>query len=92
MLGVVFIMKNLVYVIHEIDLDDNERIVVGVADSLANVDKVVDEYYGKYKVVNYEDIRDSNLEWIKIIETDGIMEGEIYRYKIWVEYFCLNNA
>lgn len=85
-------MKNLVYVIHEIDLDDNERIVVGVADSLVNVDKVVDEYYGKYKVVHYEDIRDSNLEWVKKIETDGIMEGEIYRYKIWVESFCLNNA
>ena len=56
-------MKMLL-VIHEKDLDDKEQIVVGVADSVENAEKIINEYYGEHKEISYIDICDSNLELI----------------------------
>lgn len=83
-------MKMLL-VIHEKDLDDKEQIVVGVADSVENAEKIVNEYYGEYKEISYNDIRDSNLEYSKVLEVKGAFE-EPYRVEIWLEWFRLNCA
>ena len=83
-------MKMLL-VIHEKDLDDKEQIVIGVADSVENAEKIINEYYGEHKEISYKDIRDSNLEYSKVLEVKGAFE-EPYRVKIWLEWFQLNCA
>ncbi len=77
-------MKNLL-VIHEKDLDDNEHIVVGVADSVKNAENIIKDYYGEFEEISYEDIRDCNLEYSKVIEVNGT-----YKVMIWLEWFELN--
>ena len=68
-----------VLVIHEKDLDDEDKIVVGVADSIENAEKVIKEYYGEFKEISYNDIRDSNLEFFpltssQLLEIDELIE------------------
>ena len=79
-----------VLVIHEKDLDDEDKIVVGVADSIENAEKVIKEYYGEFKEISYNDIRDSNLEYSKVLELKGAFEKP-YQVEIWLEWFELNN-
>ena len=81
-------MKKLI-VIHEKDLDDKEQIVVGVADSVENAEKIINEYYGEHKELSYNDIRDSNLEYSKVLEVKEV-SGEPYKVEIWLEWFELN--
>lgn len=81
-------MKPLI-VIQEIDLDDLEQIVIGVADSVENAEKLINEYYGEHNVVSCEDIRDGNIECLKTLEVNGIND-ELYKVKIWLELFQLN--
>ena len=42
--------------------------IIGVADSIENAEKMILEYYGKYKEINCIDVRDSGIEYIKYIE------------------------
>ncbi len=91
LLGTVILNMKMLLVIHEKDLDDKEQIVVGVADSVENAEKIINEYYGEYKEINYNDIRDSNLEYSKVLEVKGAFE-EPYRVEIWLEWFQLNCA
>lgn len=91
LLGTVILNMKMLLVIHEKDLDDKEQIVVGVADSVENAEKIINEYYGEYKEISYNDIRDSNLEYSKVLEVKGAFE-EPYRVKIWLEWFQLNCA
>lgn len=51
-----FVMGNLI-VIHEEYCKDKEQIVIGVADSVANANKLIDAYYGKYEQVYFNNIR-----------------------------------
>lgn len=81
----------MLLVIHEKDLDDKEQIVIGVADSVENAEKIINEYYGEHKEINYKDIRDSNLEYSKVLEVKGAFE-EPYQVEIWLEWFQLNCA
>lgn len=81
-------MKYLL-VIHEKDLIDNEQIVIGVADSVENAEKIINEYYGEHKEISHNDIRDSNLEYSKVLEVKGAFE-EPYRVEIGLEWFILN--
>jgi hypothetical protein len=80
---------NNVLVIHERDNDD--RRVIGVADSATNAEKIIDEYYGhdNIKIISHGDIRDSNLEWSRILEV--LDHRDIpYRVCVWLEWFELN--
>lgn len=80
-----------IYTILEKDLSDGNQSVIGVADSLENVDKIVSEYYGEHKVHSFNDIRDSSLEWIKFIKVDhGIKNDPDPNYKVIVQSFQLN--
>lgn len=81
----------MLLVIHEKDLVDKEQIVVGVADSVENAEKIINEYYGEYKEISYNDILDSNLEYSKVLEVKGAFE-EPYRVEIRLEWFQLNCA
>ena len=81
----------MLLVIHEKEIDDKEQIVVGVADSVENAEKIINEYYGEHKEIRFNDIRDSNLEYSKILEVKGAFE-EPYQVEIWLEWFQLNCA
>ena len=78
-------------VIHEKDLDDKEQIVVGVAGSIGNAELLIKEYYGEYKEISYNDIRDSNLEYSKVLEVNDAF-NEPYKVEICLEWFELNYA
>ena len=80
-----------VLVIHEVDLKCREQIVIGVADSTKNANKIINKYYGKHEATSWEQIGESNLEYIKTIEIkDWNTIGETYKYEIWLEWFELN--
>ncbi len=87
-------MNNIIYVLIEQDLKDNETIVIGVANSVQNVQKIMDEYYGVYKVIDYKDIRDSQLEWEKTIEVgwDELLKMNPEKYKVTLQWFELNKC
>lgn len=79
--------KDIVYVIHEVDLETNNTDVIGVASSLENVDKLVDEYYGEDHTVNlFTDIRDSTLEWNKVLTVKSY-DGSDYSVSVTVQWF-----
>ena len=78
-------------VIHEQDLQDKEQDVIGVCSSIENAEKLIKEYYGEFIEISKQDIRDSTLEYSKILEIKGIDE-ETYRVKITLQWFSLNVA
>jgi hypothetical protein len=80
-------------VIHEKDHEDNEEIVIGVANSLVNAESIIEEYYGKdnYTEVSFNDIRDGNLECSKVIEIKW-HESEPTKVTLTLEWFSLNKA
>lgn len=85
-------MKDLL-VIHEKDLSDNKQTVIGVADSVENAEKIINEYYGDFKELNccVYDTPDSGIEYAKELEVKGAFV-QPYRAKIWLEWFILNRA
>ena len=64
-------MSKIVYVIHAKDCKYQEEDVLGVVSDINNVDNVLDDYYGKYETINFRDIRDSTIEYVKTIKVDG---------------------
>jgi hypothetical protein len=78
-------------VIHEKHHDDKQEIVIGVADSIKNAEGIIERYYGKgkYKEISFNDIRDSNLEYSKVIE---LIYDDPYRVTLTLEWFSLNEA
>ena len=79
-------------VIHERDHDDNERSVIGVAESVPIAELLIKEYYGAFKEVSFKDIRESNLEYEKVIEIpgDNILNDD--KCTITLEWFKLNEV
>jgi hypothetical protein len=76
-------------VIHEKDHDDNEQIVIGVADSVKNAEIIIDEYYGKGNCteVSFNDIRNGVVEYIKVVKSKwGV------KYTLTLEWFTLNES
>ena len=78
-------------VIHEIDHDDNETIVIGVADSVKNAESIIEGYYGKdnYTEVSFNDIRESNLEYSKVIEMKWSDNSQT-KLTLTLQWFSLN--
>jgi hypothetical protein len=81
-------MKKVI-VIHEKDFDDDEHIIIGVADSIENAEEIIKKYYGDYKVINNVNTENPNIEYSKILELKGGF-GKTYKVKIWLEWFILN--
>ena len=80
-----------VFVLSEYDPADGQTIVIGVVDSWENADKLMSDYYNDFKVVKYQDIRDSGIEWKKNIELSDIA-GNTYYYNCTLQSFRVNNA
>ena len=87
-----YINMNLI-VIHEKDHEDNEKSVIGVADSVKNAESIIAEYYGKgnYTEVAFNDIRDSNIEYRKVIEIKWY-KSEPTKATLTLEWFNLNKV
>lgn len=81
---------NMLIVIHETDLSDNEQIVIGVASSVEKANELILKYYGKFTEISYNDIRDSNLEYSKVIEVQDFQFEIYHRYKLLLEWFELD--
>ena len=64
-------MSKIVYVIHEKDWKYKEESILGVVSDINNVDNFLKDYYGKYETINFRDIRDSTIEYVKTIKVDG---------------------
>jgi len=79
-------MQNVV-VIHEKDHEDNDITIIGVASSSIEAERMIDEYYGgKFKVIAFRDVRDSNIEWQKTLAVDN-HRGGTYYVTVWLEWF-----
>jgi len=83
-------MKNVI-VIHERDLEDRSDSVIGVADSIDKAELVIEKYYGigQFKEISFRDIRDSSLEYSKIIEVND-NDRFTYRLELTLEWFEIN--
>jgi hypothetical protein len=81
----------MILVIRERDLEDRELTIIGVADSVENAEKVIKEYYGDYEVIGFRNIQDSNMEYCKTLEVEGI-QGKSHRVDVTLEWFELNRA
>jgi len=81
-------MKNIIYVIHEVNNDDFS--VIGVANDLTIIDQMLSDYYGDFTVIEETDVRDSNIVWYKKIEMPFKI-GSI-KLSVWVERFVLNEV
>lgn len=86
--------RGLVMVIHEEDLSDGDRSVIGVATTRDKALEMIREYYGfgeEYKeeavMSDFKDIRDNNLDFSCIVTVSGYLGGV---YKIWAEDFNIN--
>ena len=83
-----------VIVIIEIDRTYNEETVIGVADSIENAEKLISEYYGDYTEVSRNDIKNSSIEYIKVIDVDVVEDGISIQntYSLVLEWFTLNES
>lgn len=79
-----------VIVIHQKDLEDNHKGVIGVASNLDKADELIKEHFGEFQEISKDDIRDSTLEYSKIIECYGV-DRKPYRCEIWTEWFKIDN-
>ena len=79
------------FVLSEYDPEDGQTIVIGVADSCESADTLMSDYYKDFKVIKFQDIRDSGIEWTKHIEVSGI-DGNSYPFRCTLQSFRVNNA
>ncbi len=81
-------------VICEKDHDDDAKTIIGIATSVYMADLMIEEYYGKenIKEISKDDIRDSNLEYSKLLEISGLPLNRTYRVTITLEWFELGKV
>ena len=82
-------MNKKVIVIHEKDLDDKEEFVVGVASSVIEAERMIEEYYGDSKLITTNYIDESNIIYIKVLEVMG-METYTYKVQVSLEWFQID--
>lgn len=80
-----------VLVIQEFDMLDNEQIVIGVADSVEIVEKILKTYYGEHKVIAEYDEIDFGVEIARLISVEGAFK-EYYQVTIRAQWFQLNKV
>ena len=87
------IERRLVLVIHEKDLTNGDRSVVGVATTRKEALRMIEEYYGigtdvDAVMTEFEDIRENNLDFSCLITVSGFLGGV---YRVWAEDFNINS-
>jgi len=80
---------NQVLVIHERDAETEETFVLGVASNSNKANDILKEYYGDFKELSFHDIRDSNLEWSKILDVFD-HKGNPHKVFVWTEWFDID--
>lgn len=81
-------MKKVI-VIHETDMATMDEDVIGVANSIERAEGLIKEYYGKYKEIRYDDIREGMFEYSKVLEVLD-RTNTTYYVKITLEWFEIN--
>lgn len=82
------IERGLVMIIHEKDLSDKNRSVIGVATNRENALRMINEYYGEDAVMTeFKDIREDNFDFSCKITVSGFLGGI---YEVWGEDFNIN--
>lgn len=84
-------MKNSVLVIYSRDHEDNEKTVIGVADSLDKAKEMIVVYFGEYKELSHTDFTGNDLEWAKELSVKGAF-NEFYTVTVTLEWFILNEV
>lgn len=81
-----------IIVIHELDHDDFESSVIGVADNKLDANKIIEEYYGKNNIaeLKYRYIGESNLEYEKILEINN--NTDTFKVTVTLEWFKINEV
>ena len=87
------IERGLVLVIHEKDLTNGDRSVVGVATTRKEALRMIEEYYGigtdvAAVMTEFEDIRENNLDFSCLITVSGFLGGV---YRVRAEDFNINS-
>lgn len=78
-----------IYVLHEKDHSDNEKSIIGVADSSENALKIMCRYYGKHKEIHLNKVEESGIEWIRKLQVKSYDES-LYEVTVTCQYFTLN--
>jgi len=81
-----------VIVIYERDLEDMGDTVIGVSDSVDNAEILIEKYYGigQFEEISFRDIRDSSLEYSKVIEVKD-NDRFTYRLELTLQWFNIND-
>lgn len=87
------IERGLVLVIHEKDLENGDRSVVGVATTREEALRMINECYGigtdeDAVMTEFKDIRDYNTDFSCLITVSGYLGGT---YRVWAEDFNINS-
>ena len=79
-------------VIHELDHEDEENTVVGIASSVEQAEDLIDEYYGtgNYQEISCNEIDQVNIEYVKLFEIQSQFDKEPFCATICLEWFTLN--
>lgn len=78
-------MKNVI-VIQEVDQED--KIVIGVASNREKALELIDEYYGEYNTEEFLDIRKDNIDFVAKIVVEGYLGGT---YEVIGECFSIDS-
>jgi hypothetical protein len=78
-------------IVHEKDLQDKEEDVIGVVDSIENAESIIKQYYGEFTEISKKDIRDSTLEYSKVLKVKSF-DDSFYEVEITLQWFTLNCA
>lgn len=87
------IERGLVLVIHEKDLSDGDRSVVGVSTTREEALRMINEHYGigtdiDAVMTEFKDIREGVLDFSCLITVSGFLGGA---YRVWAEDFNINS-
>lgn len=69
-------------------IDKSKKTVIGVATSVEKAEELINEYYGETKELYKLDIRDSSLEYLKVLQ---IVSGINHKVEVWLEWFTLDS-
>ena len=83
----------LVIVIHERDLSNNNRRVIGVATDRENALRMINEYYGivadgEVLMPDFQDIREDGIDFSCLVTVPGFLGGV---FKVWGKDYEINN-
>ena len=79
-----------VLIIYENGIDDGRHSVIGVASSIEKAEAMIEEFYGSdYIELSKNDIRDSGLEYSKILNVKD-HNGILYPVQITLEWFNID--